>query len=95
MTPCSFTSAATAAYRLPQLGPGDFDTTPEVVHTKRASLERMNSHLAFSRGDLKAGDLIFAATDALAHWIITSAANRQQGLWRRLADCSGWPSSTN
>jgi hypothetical protein len=73
----------------PKLGPGDFDTTPEVVHTKRASLERMNSRLAFSRGDLKAGDLMFAATDALAHWIITSAANRQQGLWRRLATL--WP----
>src|SRR5712691_3239819 len=73
----------------PALGPGDFGTTPEVVHTKRASLERMNTHLAFERGDLKAGDLMFAATDALAHWIITSHADRQPGLWRKLATL--WP----
>ena len=73
----------------PKLGPGDFGTTPEVVHTKRASLDRMSSRLAFGRGELNSGDLLFAATDALAHWIITSYANRQSGLWRRLATL--WP----
>lgn len=73
----------------PKLGPGDFGTTPEVVHTMRASLERMDSRLAFDRGDLRSGDVMFAATDALAHWIIASHANRQAGLWRRLATM--WP----
>ncbi len=73
----------------PNFGPGDFTTTPEVVHSKRASLERMNSRLAFGRGELQAGDLMFAATDALAQWIITAAASRQSGLWPRLATL--WP----
>lgn len=67
----------------PDLAPGDFNTTPEVVHTMRASLDRMTSRLLFSDGTLAPGDVLFAATDALAQYIVVNA--RHKRLWPALA----------
>jgi hypothetical protein len=65
----------------PPLGPDDFGTTPAVVHTLRSSLDQMSELLRFQNGSLAPGDLLFAATDALAHWIVRSTIHRERDLW--------------
>src|ERR1039458_6207554 len=54
----------------PPLGPEDFGTLPDGVHTLRSSLDRMTERLLTGAGVLAAGDYLFAATDAMAHWIL-------------------------
>src|ERR1039457_117126 len=53
----------------PPLGPEDFGTLPDGVHTLRSSLDRMTERLITGAGVLPAGDFLFAAPDAMAHWI--------------------------
>ena len=54
----------------PPMGPDDFGTLPDGVHTSPASLDRMTERLRFDGGVLEAGDFLFAATDAMAQWIL-------------------------
>jgi len=69
----------------PPLGPGDFGTLPDGVHTQRSSLDRMTERLATGGGVLAAGDLLFAATDAMAHWILRAIARDEKKVWATLA----------
>ncbi len=69
----------------PPLGPDDFGTRPDGVHTKRSSLDLMTERLEFAGGVLAAGDYLFAATDAMAHWIIRAVQREGQQVWRTLA----------
>jgi hypothetical protein len=69
----------------PPLGPDDFGTRPDGVHTQRSSLDKMTEHLEFAGGVLSAGDYLFAATDAMAHWIIRAVQREEQKVWRTLA----------
>ncbi len=70
----------------PNLGPDDFGTRPDGVHTLRPSLDRMTERLEFYGGVLEAGDYIFAATDAMAHWIVRAIRREEQAkVWRTLA----------
>src|SRR5581483_2259684 len=46
----------------PPMGPDDFGTLPDGVHTSPASLERMTERLLTGGGVLEAGDFLFAAT---------------------------------
>jgi hypothetical protein len=72
--------------QFPKLGPDDFGTLPDGVHTLRSSLDRMTERLAVSVGALDVGDYIFAATDAMSHWIVRAIRREQQEkVWRTLA----------
>ena len=76
---------------LPELGSGDFDSTPEGISTRPESLGRMSDQLQFQRGRLVPGDMIFVATDAFAKWMITSVERDDQTLWPMLGSM-GHPS---
>ena len=69
----------------PPLGPGDFGARPDGVHTLRSSLGRMTERLATGAGVLAAGDFLFAATDAMAHWILRAVARDERKVWATLA----------
>jgi hypothetical protein len=68
----------------PPMGPDDFGTLPDGVHTARASLDRMTERLLTGSGALQAGDFLFAATDAMAQWILRAAGRDEAKLWRTL-----------
>ena len=69
----------------PPLGPDDFGTRPDGVHTKRSSLDQMTERLELSSGVLAPADFLFAATDAMAHWILRAIRREEQKVWRTLA----------
>ena len=69
----------------PPLGPDDFGTNPDGVRTDRDSLDRMTERLLVSGGVLADGDLIFAATDAMAHWLVRAIRREEQQVWRTMA----------
>jgi hypothetical protein len=68
----------------PPMGPDDFGTLPDGVHTSRASLDRMTDRLLFGGGVLEAGDFLFAATDAMAQWILRTIERDQAKVWDTL-----------
>ena len=70
----------------PPLGPEDFGTLPDGVHTARASLDRMteNERLLTGSGVLEAGDFLFAATDAMAQWILRTVERDEAKVWATL-----------
>jgi len=70
----------------PPLGVGDFGLDPDGVHTGPAALPLMMRRISFAQHDLRAGDQLFLATDALAEWIVR--AREDQGddrVWRFLS----------
>jgi|HubBroStandDraft_2_1064218.scaffolds.fasta_scaffold24975_2 hypothetical protein len=70
----------------PPLGPDEFGTRPDGVHTLRKSLDRMTERLEFNGGVLEVGDYVFAATDAMAHWIVRAIKREGQAkVWTTLA----------
>jgi hypothetical protein len=69
----------------PPLGPDDFGTNPDGVYTLRSRLDRMTDRLLLAGGPLAAGDFIFAATDAMAHWITRAIRREEKKVWRTLA----------
>lgn len=68
----------------PPMGPDDFGTLPDGVHTARASLDRMTERLLTGAGVLQAGDFLFAATDAMAQWILRAVGRGQAKVWDAL-----------
>jgi hypothetical protein len=62
----------------PPLGPDDFGSMPDGVHTLKSSLDKMTGRLRFGGGVLAAGDLLFAATDAMAQWILRAVGRSGQ-----------------
>jgi hypothetical protein len=68
----------------PALHVQDFGTTPEGVRTLPSALDRMVQRLTFGGGELRAGDLLFLATDALAHWMLLRDQREPQLLWTAL-----------
>src|SRR6201985_3452271 len=68
----------------PQMGPDDFGTLPDGVHTPPASLDRMTERLLAGGGKLQAGDFLFAATDAMAQWILRTIERDQAKVWNTL-----------
>jgi hypothetical protein len=69
----------------PPLGPDDFGSMPDGVHTLRSSLDRMTDRLLLGAGVLAAGDFLFAATDAMAQWILRAVRRREKRVWEALA----------
>ena len=68
----------------PPLGPEDFGTLPDGVHTSPASLDKMTERLLLGGGVLEAGDFLFAATDAMAQWILRTIARGEAKVWDTL-----------
>ncbi len=68
----------------PPLGPDDFGTRPDGVHTQRSSLDRMAGRLLVGSGQLAADDFLFAATDAMAQWILRAVRREEKLLWAAL-----------
>ena len=68
----------------PPMGPEDFGTLPDGVHTSPASLERMTERLLTGGGVLEAGDFLFAATDAMAQWILRTIERGEAKVWDTL-----------
>jgi hypothetical protein len=69
----------------PPMRAGEFGSLPAGVHTKRSSLDDMTEHLLAGTGVLAADDLLFAATDAMAEWILRAAERDEAKLWDTLA----------
>ncbi len=68
----------------PPMGPDDFGTLPDGVHTSPASLERMTERLLTGGGALEPGDILFAATDAMAQWILRTIERGEAKVWDAL-----------
>ena len=68
----------------PPMGPDDFGTLPDGVHTSRASLDRMTERLLTGSGVLQPGDFLFAATDAMAQWILRAVERGEAKVWDAL-----------
>jgi hypothetical protein len=68
----------------PPMGPEDFGTLPDGVHTSPASLDRMTGRLLSGGGVLEAGDFLFAATDAMAQWILRTIERGEAKVWDTL-----------
>ena len=69
----------------PPLRADEFTSHPAGVHTKRSSLDEMTERLLTGSGVLAAGDFLFAATDAMADWILGAAGRDEAKLWDTLA----------
>lgn len=69
----------------PPLGPEDFGSLPDGVHTLRSSLNRMSERLIQASGVLQPDDLLFAATDAMAQWTLRAIKGDQRKVWNALA----------
>ena len=70
---------------LPPLSAADFGTTPGGLHTRPDRLDTDVPQLQFGSGDLLPGDLLFAATDAFAQWMLAWVDKDEAALWRSLA----------
>jgi hypothetical protein len=68
----------------PPMGPEDFGTLPDGVHTSPASLDKMTERLLIGGGVLEAGDFLFAATDAMAQWILRTIQRGEAKVWDTL-----------
>jgi len=68
----------------PPMRAGEFGSHPAGLHTQRSSLDDMTEHLLAGSGLLAAGDFLFAATDAMADWILQAAGRDEAKLWDTL-----------
>jgi hypothetical protein len=66
------------------MGTDDFSTLPDGVHTSPASLDKMTERLLIGGGALEAGDFLFAATDAIAQWILRTIEHDEAKVWDAL-----------
>jgi len=69
----------------PQLGPDDFGSRPDGVSTLPSRLGQMTDRMLIGSGSLAIGDFLFAATDAMAHWILRAIARGDETVWAVLA----------
>jgi hypothetical protein len=72
--------------QFPPIDAGEFGLDPDGVHTNPAALPRMVNRLLFAAHDIRPGDLLFLATDALAEWIVRARRRDERRVWRFLAD---------
>ena len=71
---------------LPKMGPGDFGKRPIGVFTDPSRLDRMTAELRHDRGQLRPGDVLFGATDAMAKWILLAIGRDETKVWHTLAN---------
>ena len=68
----------------PPMRAGEFGSHPAGLHTLRSSLDEMTERLLAAGGVLAEGDFLFAATDAMADWILRAAGRDEAKLWDTL-----------
>ncbi|MDL5158984.1 hypothetical protein [Actinomycetospora termitidis] len=75
---------------VPPLAPGDFGTSPQALSSRSVHLERMVECTTFWSGDLRLGDRLYVATDAVAAWLLRADADpgRRREVWELLAALS-------
>ncbi|HTX25976.1 MAG TPA: hypothetical protein VME19_03025 [Streptosporangiaceae bacterium] len=71
---------------VPNMGPGDFSRRPVGVFTDKNRLDEMTAKLRQNGGQLLPGDFLFAATDAIAKWILLAIARDEKKVWHTLAN---------
>ena len=70
--------------QLPTIGAEAFGINPDGVFTKPSERQRMRDGLEFGEHDLRVGDVLYLTTDALAEWLLrTAAAGRS--CWQEIA----------
>jgi hypothetical protein len=67
--------------QFPRMRSVDFDSAPEGISTLPERLGRMSDQVRIEQERLAAGDLLFAATDAFAKWMITRVESGDPLLW--------------
>lgn len=70
-------------HQFPALGSDDFGVNPDGVSTRPEGLDTAVTRLRWATGQLREGDLLYLATDALAHWMVNT---NDQTLWDALAE---------
>jgi hypothetical protein len=70
----------------PPIGVDDFGLSPDGIGTRPEVLGPMLEGLELSSGEVQAGDVLFVATDALAHWLLLEAERDEVPLWAALTD---------
>jgi hypothetical protein len=69
----------------PPLSADDFDNHPDLVHSDPRWLDQVIGAFRFESGEIQCGDLLFVATDALAHWLLEMCAGGASELWTLLS----------
>lgn len=62
-----------------------FGSNPDGLSTAAGSARGIGARLARAEGDLRPGDQLYVATDALAEWIVGQDERHSDLLWRTLA----------
>jgi hypothetical protein len=70
--------------QLPKMSAADFGTAPDGLSTLPERLAGTIERLRFGSGGLEPGDLLFAATDAIAKWMLTWVEKDEESLWHAL-----------
>lgn len=71
--------------QFPPIQEDDFGVNPAGVPTVPAALPEVIGQMLFGGGDLAPGDLVYLATDALAHWMLRECRDSEKELWSLLA----------
>src|SRR5206468_10642512 len=70
----------------PPIDTADFGLSPSGISTRPAAVPQMLAELECSSGPVRPDDLLFVATDAMAHWMLAEIARDQAPLWTLLAE---------
>ncbi len=88
-TPCCSTSAAAELVaQFPRLAAADFGYNPDGVSTRPEALADQLGRVLTGEGELADGDVLYVATDALAHWMVEQDRRDPARLWPALASLS-------
>ncbi|WP_131745824.1 hypothetical protein [Frankia sp. Cppng1_Ct_nod] len=68
----------------PPIGVDGFGLSPDGIGTRPEALGPMLRDLKLSSGEVRAGDVLFVATDALAQWLLLETERDETSLWAAL-----------
>jgi hypothetical protein len=74
--------------QFPRLAAADFGYNPEGVSTRPEALHEQVGQVLAGEGELADGDVLYVATDALAHWMVEQDRRDPGALWPTLASLS-------
>ncbi len=74
--------------QFPRMSAADFGVNPDGVSTRPEALHAQLGRLLVGAGELAGGDVLYVATDALAHWMVEQNRHDPGALWPALASLS-------
>jgi hypothetical protein len=74
--------------QFPRLAAADFGYNPDGVSTRPEALPEQLGRVLHGEGELAHGDVLYVATDALAHWMVEQDRRDPAALWPALASLS-------